>query len=355
MSDNFERYRCQMALPGFGKNTQQLLQKARVLIVGVGGLGCPAAQYLAAAGIGEIGIADDDVVSLSNLHRQILYTSDDVGLPKVVVASRKLQKQNSDIKIIPYNQRVNSANVTELIAEFDLVIEGTDNFETKYLLNDACVLLGKPLVYGAIYQYEGQVSVWNVLRPDGTYSANYRDVFPDAESAQIPNCADGGVIPPLAGIVGCMQANEAIKYITHSEDLLSGKLWMINMLDGETRIIKLKERSIKKITKLSETIEVITWGEFQNKMQKEDFELIDVRTKSEHQAFNIGGKNIPLDELSFHFDILSFAKRLVCYCASGNRSMAAVRLIKERFPGTIAYSLKNGIDHLPKSFTGLFP
>ncbi len=344
MSDNFERYHCQMALPGFGESAQQLLQNARVLIVGAGGLGCPVAQYLAAAGIGTIAIADDDVVSLRNLHRQILFTPEDVGSSKVKAASEKLQKQNPGIKVISYPQRVTSSNVMGLIAEFDLIIEGTDNFETKYLLNDACVLSGKPLVYGAIYQYDGQVSIWNVLQQDGTYSPNYRDVFPDAEKAQVPNCADGGVIPTLAGIVGCMQANEAIKYFIRSEDLLSGKLWMINVQDGRTHIVNLKKQSTVKITGLPEAIATITFDALQKEMKQQNYELIDVRTEAAHQAFNIGGKNIPFDELINHLDLLSFSKPVVFYCASGSRSGAAVRLIKNKFPEAIVYSLKDGID-----------
>lgn len=223
MEDNFERYQCQIALPGFGISSQQLLENARVLIIGMGGLGCPSAQYLVSSGIGTIGIADDDTVSLSNLHRQILYTPEDTGLSKVEVAARRLQQQNPSVNIVTHNLRVTSENVINLISEYDLIIEGTDNFETKYLLNDACVLAGKPLIYGAIYQHEGQVSIWNVLQNDGTYSPNYRDVFPDIEASRIPNCREGGVIPTLAGIVGCMQANEAIKYITGCEDAFSGK------------------------------------------------------------------------------------------------------------------------------------
>lgn len=346
MADNFERYHCQMALPGFGENAQRLLQNARVLIVGAGGLGCPAAQYLAAAGIGTIGIADDDVVSLSNLHRQVLYTPQDVSLPKVEVAVKKLQQQNPSIKIIPYNLRVTSSNVMELIAGFNLIVEGTDNFETKYLLNDACVLSGKPLVYGAIYQYEGQVSVWNVLQNDGTYSSNYRDVFPDAENAAVPNCAEGGVLPMLAGLVGCMQANEAIKFFTAKADLLVGKLWTINLRDGSTHSIKLKKTSSAKITELKQTIAVIGLDD----LDKEDYELIDVRTAAEHQAFNIGGKNIPLEKLENKLGMLSDTKPIVCYCASGQRSAAAARLIKSRIPQVVVYSLKDGIGNTKNIF-----
>ncbi|MBX2922153.1 MAG: HesA/MoeB/ThiF family protein [Chitinophagaceae bacterium] len=330
-----------MALPGFGKASQEILQKARVLIVGAGGLGCPAAQYLAAAGIGTIGIADDDTVSLSNLHRQILYTPDDIGQPKAAIAAKKLQQQNPSVKIIPYHLRVNSENVIELIAGFDLIIEGTDNFETKYLLNDACVLSGKALVYGAIYQYEGQVSIWNVMQKDGSHSANYRDVFPDAENAQVPNCADGGVIPTLAGIVGCMQANEVIKYFTSKENLLAGKLWMINLQDGETHIINLKKATGVKITGLPQIVTVISFDD----LQKEDYELIDVRTEAEHRAFNIGGRNIPLNDLEANWDQIDKTRAIVFYCATGNRSADAAGKLKKTFPAAKVYSLKGGINN----------
>lgn len=340
MPYDFERYHCQIALPGFGKEAQQHLQNARVLIVGAGGLGCPAAQYLAAAGIGTIGIADDDVVSLSNLHRQVLYTPQELNLSKVEVAVKKLQQQNPSIKIIPYNLHVTSFNVMELIAEFDLIIEGTDNFETKYLLNDACVLSGKPLIYGAIYQYEGQVSIWNVLQKDGTYSPNYRDVFPDAEHTAIPNCSEGGVIPTLAGIVGCMQANEALKYFAYSEELLAGKLWMINVLNCETRTIKLKKSNMR-IEKLPETVSTITMDHLVEEIG--NYELIDVRNADEHRLFNIGGKNIPLADIENRLSSINTAIPVVCYCATGKRSVSAAMLIKGRFPKASVYLLKNGI------------
>lgn len=341
MEGNLERYQCQMALPGFGSSAQHLLTNARVLIVGMGGLGCPCAQYLTSSGIGTIAIADDDTVSLSNLHRQILYTPDDIGLFKVDVAAKRLQQQNPSVQIIPFRLRVTSENVMDLISEFDLIIEGTDNFETKYILNDACVLAGKALVYGAIYQYEGQVSLWNVLQKDGSYSTHYRDVFPNVEESQIPNCQEGGVTPPLAGIVGCMQANEAIKYLTGSEDILAGKLWMINMMSGKTQIIKLRKSSVQ-ITDLPQTVPTLTFEEF--KENQEHFELIDVRDDHEHQNFNIGGKNIPLDELENHFDEISgFSHQVLVYCMSGKRSKEAARKIKKAFPGKEVFSLQDGI------------
>lgn len=344
MNTSFERYQCQIALPGFGIASQELLSNAKVLIVGMGGLGCPAAQYLASSGVGSIGIADDDIVSESNLHRQILYSPDDLGAYKVDIATKKLQQQNPSVNVIPYRVRISSSNVMELISEFDLIIEGTDNFETKCLLNDACVLAGKPLVYGAIYQHEGQVSIWNVLQKDGSYSPNYRDVFPNAEESQVPNCREGGVVPTLAGIVGCMQANEAIKYLIRSEETLAGKLWMMNVMSGKTQIIKLRKTSVQ-ITDLPQTIPLINFEDF--KKNQRNFEMIDVRTKEEHQHFNIGGKNIPLDELEYHYSFISLVSNLiVVYCQSGKRSMEAVRRIKNKFPEKEVFSLKNGISEI---------
>ncbi|OPB87290.1 HesA/MoeB/ThiF family protein [Elizabethkingia ursingii] len=347
MEDHFERYQCQIALPGFGISSQESLKNAKVLIVGMGGLGCPSSQYLASSGIGTIGIVDDDIVSLSNLHRQILYTPEDIGLPKVEVAARRLQQQNPSVNIIPLNFRVTSENVIDLIREYDLIIEGTDNFETKYLLNDACVLTGKPLIYGAIYQHEGQVSLWNVLQNDGTYSPNYRDVFPDVEESQVPNCREGGVIPTLAGIIGCMQANEAIKYLTGSEDLLSGKLWMQSVMTGKTQVIKLRKSTAVRITDLVQTIPLIPFEQFER--EKTYFEIIDVRTEKEHHLFNIGGKNIPIEKLQDQLNnISSVLQPVLVYCQSGKRSIEAARKIKKAFPNKEVFSLKDGLNNIPR-------
>jgi adenylyltransferase/sulfurtransferase len=175
MHHDLLRYSCQINLPGFAETAQQKLQQSKVLIVGAGGLGCPAAQYLAAAGVGTLAIADDDTISIGNLHRQILYTPAEIGKKKVIVMREKLQAQNPQINVITIEARINSDNALTIIKDFDIVLDGSDNFETRYLVNDACVLLNKPLVYGAIYQYEGQVAVWNVANEDGSRSPHYRD------------------------------------------------------------------------------------------------------------------------------------------------------------------------------------
>lgn len=346
MIDNFERYHCQMALPKFGEKSQRLLQNAKVLIVGAGGLGCPSAQYLAAAGVGTLAIADDDIISIRNLHRQILFNPDDAGLKKVAVACKRLQQQNPSIKIIPYDLRITSDNVMDLISSYDLIIEGTDNFGTKCLLNDACVLSGKPLVYGAIYQYEGQVAVWNVLQEDGTYSPHYRDVFPDAEKTYVPDCAEGGVIPTLAGMVGGMQANEAIKYITKDKNLLAGKLWIFNAQTGKVKIIGLGKTSHVRITQLPDIVPTISYNELLSGLLQHTCDLVDVRSKVAHRVFNIGGENFPLEDSEMFMKDYSFSNPTVFYCSTGKRSATAVKILKEKFPNAELYSLKGGINRI---------
>ena len=158
------------------------------MIIGAGGLGCPAAQYLTAAGIGTLGIADFDTISISNLHRQVLYTHEDIGAKKALVACERLQKQNPLIKLVAHHTKITSDNVLDIVSKYDLVVDGTDNFDTRYPINDACVLTGKPVIYGAIYQFEGQVAVWNVVNANGAKSPNYRDIFPAVDAIQIPDC-----------------------------------------------------------------------------------------------------------------------------------------------------------------------
>lgn len=348
MDIDLTRYSCQIALPGFGKDAQQKLQQAKVLVVGAGGLGCPALQYLTAAGVGTIGIADYDTVSLSNLHRQVLYTPNDVGLKKAEVACDHLQKQNPGIKLVPHIVKVTSDNVLSLIQQYDMVIDGTDNFETRYLLNDAAVISEKPLVYGAIYQYEGQIAVWNIQNVDGTFSPNYSDLYPEVNAAQIPNCAEGGVIPTLAGIIGCIQANEAIKYITQTGELLSGKVLIFDAQTLQNRIIKLGHVTKTHINRLatSTDIPVVTADELKCGLKEHIYELIDVRSLRERDEFDIGGKHIPVEEIEENIDYFNDRNSKVLYCSTGKRSAEAVKLIKQKLPHAKVYSLEGGLTRL---------
>jgi sulfur-carrier protein adenylyltransferase/sulfurtransferase len=345
MQNEWLRYSCQMNLPQFGIENQQKLQRAKVLIVGAGGLGCPAAQYLAASGIGTLGIADFDTVAIGNLHRQILYTPEEIGSKKALVACSKLQQQNPHIKLVPHELLVSSENVMQLINDYDIVVDCTDNFSTRYLLNDACVLQAKPVVYGAIYQYEGQVAVWNILNDDGTRSPNYRDIFPDVDALQVPGCAEGGVIPPLAGVIGCMQANEVLKYFTKSGELLAGKILMLDVQTMQSRIIKIGAATKTTITSLPASGQVLTISvtELQKAIEKEEVELVDVRTPEERMSFHIGGKHIPATEIENFPPPLQTDKSIVLYCASGKRSGEAVKRLSKKFPGGRFLSLEGGI------------
>lgn len=339
------RYSCQMQLPGFGEAKQTLLRQSKVLLVGAGGLGCPAAQYLAAAGIGMITIADFDTISISNLHRQVLYNAGEVGLKKAEVAAAKLSLQNPQIAIHSFPGKITADNVMALVSIHDVIIDGTDNFETRYLLNDACVLAGKPLVYGAIYQYEGQLAVWNVQYDDGTFSPNYRDVFPEVDASMIPNCAEGGVIPTLAGIIGCMQANEAIKLLTNSKDVLAGKMLLLDAQSMQSRILKTGTVSKVMISRLPEEtpVALISAATLQEHLEGNTYELIDVRSEEERNAFNIGGKHIPVGVLQDTLENIDTKNPIVFYCASGKRSEQAVKILQHKFPGAIAFSLEGGM------------
>jgi molybdopterin/thiamine biosynthesis adenylyltransferase/rhodanese-related sulfurtransferase len=345
MNPDILRYSCQIALPGFNEASQHLLQQARVLVVGAGGLGCPAAQYLAAAGIGVLGIADFDTVSISNLHRQILYTPADVGSKKAVIAVERLQQQNTGIKVIAHDIKITSGNVLAIIDKYDIILDGTDNFDTRYLLNDACVLTGKPVVYGAIYQFEGQLAVWNIINIDGTRSPNYRDLFPQVDATQIPGCADGGVIPTLAGIIGCMQANEVIKYVTKTGELLAGKVLIFDALTLQSRIIKMGKVTNTNIIRLIDTVDIssMTVNEVKKGLTDNTLELIDIRTDQERDVIDIGGIHIEADELEENLQYLNSGKIKVLYCSSGKRSGEAVKLIKQLVPNAQVFSLQGGL------------
>ena len=339
--DDMSRYTCQMALPGFDASAQMRLSGAKVLVVGAGGLGCPAAQYLVSSGVGTVAVADDDTVSVSNLHRQTLYTPADAGKKKAAVAAERLQAQNPEVQLVPLLTRVTSENIMTVISGYDIVVDCTDNFETRYLLNDACVLAGMPLVYGAIYQYEGQVAVWNITNADGIKSPNYRDLYPDVNTAAVPNCAVGGVLPTIAGIIGCMQANEVIKYITGTGELLAGRLLVFDAQTMQSRVLKLGAKTKTEIKALApdSAVKHITAKELQASI--ENYQLIDVRTPEEREVFNIGGKHIPLSELQAA--VIETGKPIVCYCASGRRSYEAARILSVKLPGRAVYSLQGGL------------
>jgi molybdopterin/thiamine biosynthesis adenylyltransferase/rhodanese-related sulfurtransferase len=324
-----KRYSRQILLPEVGLIGQEKLKAAKVLVIGAGGLGCPVLQYLAAAGAGHIGIVDDDTVDVTNLHRQILYNQNDVGKKKATTAAEKLSLLNPFINIVPYPVRLSEDNASEIISEYDLVIDGSDNFPTRYLVNDFCVTLKKPLVFGSILRFEGQVSVFNFQGgPD------YRSLFPDAEEGD--NCAEAGVIGILPGIVGTYMTNEAIKIICEIGETLSGKLMVINALTNATSVFQFAHATSaapkpesKRAVPAGHELEEISFEEFENIQQTfpEQIHLVDVREYNEFEADNFGGVNIPLSEIPESIADFPKDKIIVFYCQSGKRSMQAVKLL----------------------------
>lgn len=347
--DDFARYSCQIPLDGFGISSQKKLKMAKVLIVGVGGLGCPAALYLTAAGIGTLGLADDDKVDVKNLHRQILYKKSDIGEPKTTVAKELLFQQNPEVKIVCH-PRIGLENAMRIIEDYDIVVDCSDNFDTRYLLNDVCVLSGKPLVYGAIYQYEGQVGVWNIKHGD-TFSSNYRDIFSSVDDTYIPNCADGGVIPTVGGIIGCVQASEVIKYVTGIGEMLKNKLLIFDTLSMQSYTVGLPICSSVKIETLgSDTTEVktINTEDFINIQNDKNYQIIDVRSREEHESFNLGGANIPLDEYMNKKVKLDLSKSTVFYCRTDTRSSQAAKKAIQDNPNAKILVLSGGVEGFRK-------
>jgi len=292
-----------------------------------------------------LGIADYDIVSIGNLHRQVLFSPADKDFKKAMIATKRLQRQNLQIKVVTHDVKVTAANVMELVSGYDIIVDCTDNFETRYVLNDAGVLSGKPVVYGAIYQFEGQVAVWNVKNENGTLSPNYRDLFNNVDATQVPSCAVGGVIPTLAGVIGCMQANEVIKYITKTGDLLKGKVLIFDAQSMQSRIIKIGSVTKTDITALPKMVDAITMSidDVKKGLDENTLELLDIRTDEERDEIDIGGEHIEVDELEDHWDYINNGTTKVLYCSSGKRSGEAVKMIKQKFPEAKVFSLEGGL------------
>lgn len=359
-NDEQIRYARHTILPGFGIEGQQKLRTSSVLVIGAGGLGAPILLYLSAAGVGRIGIIDPDLVSLSNLQRQVLFTVEDIGTPKVDAAARRLSALNPHITFETFPFALTHDNALELLSKYDLIADGSDNFPTRYLVNDACVLLGKTLVYGAIFQYEGQVSVFNYTTPDGKRGPNYRNVYPDPPApGTIPSCAEGGVLGVLPGIIGSMQANEVIKLLTGTGTPLSGVLCVYDARSAQTYRIRMPEQDPYPIHTLEledfmcgyseQHIPEITSAQLRDWIASETpFHLVDVREPQEYAMYHIGGTLIPLASLPQQAASLPRDKPIVFVCQSGIRSRDAVQLVQSQFGIDQAFSLVGGIVRYPR-------
>lgn len=335
-----KRYSRQIILPEMGISGQEKLKAAKVLMIGAGGLGCPVLQYLVAAGVGTIGIVDDDTVDVTNLHRQILYSADDVGKGKAETAVQKLTAMNPYVNLKAIAVRLDESNAAEIIAGYDLVIDGSDNFPTRYLANDICLKLNKPLVFGSILRFEGQVSVFNYKG-----GPTYRCLFPEAEEGD--NCEVAGVIGILPGIIGTYMANEAIKIICEIGEILSGKLLVLNALGNTNNIFSFSRSSAFPVREKVETLQAVPkpvtnkieemfLEDLESKLESgtDDLYLIDVRENYEFEEDFIGGLNIPLPEIPENIGAFPANKTIVFYCTTGKRSrMAATLLAKSGFEG----------------------
>jgi molybdopterin/thiamine biosynthesis adenylyltransferase/rhodanese-related sulfurtransferase len=361
-NNTYERYSRQLVLKEFGEAAQQKLLQAKVLVVGAGGLGCASLQYLAAAGLGNIGIIDHDQVALHNLHRQVLYTVNDIGLSKATQAAAALRQLNPDINIKAFNERLTVHNAINLFNQYDIIIDGTDNFSSRYIINDACVLAGKPLIYGAVSRFEGQVAVFNcVINPDQT-PVNYRDLFPVPPApGEIDNCAEAGVLGVLPGIIGTLQASETIKLLTGIGTVLINKLTTFNALSNQlytfgltpqpsTRdLIPADSAAFEKtdydwvcgVAGARWEIDAATF----NKLRKQPGVLvIDVRDYDEKpEVSEFAHVQIPLNKLEKEFAGTE-KDTIIVFCQTGKRSAVAVAALETSWGSTKKiFSLAGGI------------
>ena len=348
-NDEILRYSRHLIMPEVGMAGQQKLKAASVLCIGAGGLGSPLALYLAAAGVGTLGLVDFDVVDLTNLQRQIIHTVDDVGRPKLDSAAEKLGAINPFVKIRKFETRLTSANALDIFREFDLVADGTDNFPTRYLVNDACVLTGKPNVYASIFRFEGQASVFATEQ-----GPCYRCLYPEPPPpGLVPSCAEGGVLGILPGLLGVIQATEVIKLVLGTGEPLIGRLLLVDALGMRFRELRLRKNPECPVCGINPTIhELIDYNQFCGirgeeapaasrvpEIQPEELKvrldagddifIVDVREPHEYQICNLGGYLIPLGDLPARMNELDSSREIVAHCRSGVRSAKAVTLLRQ--------------------------
>jgi sulfur-carrier protein adenylyltransferase/sulfurtransferase len=348
-NDEILRYSRHLIMPEVGMEGQLKLKQAKVLCIGAGGLGSPLALYLAAAGVGTLGIVDFDVVDFTNLQRQVIHGTSDVGRKKLDSAADTLSEINPNVEIRKFDTRLSSANALELFREFDIVADGTDNFPTRYLVNDACVLTGKPNVYGSIFRFEGQASVFAT-----TEGPCYRCLYPEPPPpGLVPSCAEGGVLGILPGLVGIIQATETIKLILGSGEPLIGRLLLVDALAMRFRELKLRKNpdcpvcgAHPTVTELIDynqfcgirgeeatapsTMRDMTVEELKQRLDKgDDLFVLDVREPHEYQICNLGGHLIPLNDLPKRVSELDSSREIVVHCKMGGRSAKAVDFLRQ--------------------------
>lgn len=362
-----ERYSRHLIIPEFNLEGQRKLKEAHVLVIGSGGLGSPLLMYLAAAGVGHIGIVDFDVIEDHNLQRQVLFGVDQVGASKAHSAKERILKLNPHIEVTVHDTRITSANALELVSQYDVVADGTDNFPTRYLVNDACVLAGKTNVYASIYRFEGQCSVFNHLRPDGTRGPNYRDLFPSPPPpGLVPSCSEGGVIGVLPGILGSLQALEVIKVLSGVGDVLDGRLFLFDAATFGTRTLKVRPNPKNPLTGENPTqTELIDYEMFCGLGDKPKEErpvreieptalaeqlkadtppvVIDVREPYEYAIAHMDGILMPQDTVAERVADIPRDRPVVVHCRSGVRSARIIRMLEDDHGYDNLLNLRGGI------------
>ncbi len=357
------RYSRHLIMPEVGMEGQLKLKQAKVLLIGTGGLGAPLGLYLTAAGVGRIGLVDFDVVDFTNLQRQVTFGTSDVGRPKIEAARERLTNLNPEIELVPHETKLTSENALEVLSDYDVVVDGSDNFPTRYLVNDACILLGKPNVYGSIFRFEGQATIFG--HPGGPC---YRCLYPEPPPpGLVPSCAEGGVLGVLPGIVGAIQAMETIKLVLGQGSALVGRLLLFDALGMKFRELKLRKNpecpvcgEHPTVTKLIDYYEFcgicgeeapasqvqvpeITPRELKSRLDRGDnVFILDVREPHEYQICNLKGHLIPLGELPRRVHELDSSREIVAHCRSGKRSADAVDFLRKAGFRKI-WNLKGGI------------
>ena len=364
-SEERMRYARQLCLPEIGLRGQQQIRASSVLIVGIGGLGCPVAMYLAAAGVGRIGMVENDVVEESNLQRQVLFDVSDVGSLKVDVAAKKIKGLNPQLRVDQFPVRLSISNAASIFTSFDIIVDATDNFSTKYLINDVCVAMRKLLIYASISQFEGQIGVFD--HRFGADSLNYRDIFPSPPPSHLaPNCMEAGVVGSLPGLFGCLEANEVIKAICGIPSGLAGGLFCMDTISMEAKTIRFDKCndnplrvpgfSLASIAELgvicgvsndSNVIDHYTLFDWIRSAKL--FQFVDVRTVEERSHISFGGLCLPLQLLETNSCSLNKDMPIVFYCKSGIRSKQAKVIMQSIHPAGHFYSLKGGADELSLS------
>lgn len=365
--DTYKRYSRQIILKEFGEEAQEKLLNAKVLVAGAGGLGCPALLYLAAAGAGTIGIVDFDVADISNLQRQTLYGIDDIGKSKAESAAKKLKAFNPEIEIRIYDVKLDNQNALKIISEYDVIIDCTDNFQTRYLINDACVILDKPLVYGAVMGFEGQAAVFNFRDKKTGIRTNYRDLFPNPpDDGSVISCNEAGVLGVVPGIIGTMQAAEAIKIITGIGKVLCNTIISYNVLSNRFEKFTISplentgssipgsqsefsKYNYERFCGIKKSENEISVEDFYDLLVKENVRVIDIREENEMPLLRkFKTEKIPMTVFEKNISLLNSDETIVLICQTGKRCSAAVEILKKKDSLCKAYILTGGIDELMK-------